>query len=375
MNRLFSLPDNILSDIYAMDTTYRDKIQNVIKYEIFNNSWVRFRNKFLSQSVFINETIVSRKIQLIFEYLQSRQGGYEYVSLPSDQITITTSWKGITYDNYHISHTEIDYYDSDSDIDTDDQKEYMNLLDEIKDTNILLPVEFASIKHEIDGLNIIITVEVHTIYKTGVEVEAMHGAAVTALTMYDMLKPIDKEVVIKNIALQKKSGGKSDYKKEDFEHLKCAVIVCSDTISKGEKQDTAGKSIIEKLKKIGIETTVYEIIADDIELIQAAVKKYAAAAHQLLIFTGGTGLSIRDVTPDAVEPMLDKLVPGIMETARNYGQQRMPHAMLSRGVAGFVGNTLILTLPGSQKGASETIDAIFPQVLHLFDVKKGKQHY
>ena len=126
MNRLFSLPDNILSDIYAMDTTYRDKIQNVIKYEIFNNSWVRFRNKFLSQSVFINETIVSRKIQLIFEYLQSRQGGYEYVSLPSDQITITTSWKGITYDNYHISHTEIDYYDSDTD--TDDQNElYFNI--------------------------------------------------------------------------------------------------------------------------------------------------------------------------------------------------------------------------------------------------------
>lgn len=238
-----------------------------------------------------------------------------------------------------------------------------------------LPVEYTAITYQVNELEIIISVEVHTIYKTGVEVEAMHGAAVTALTMYDMLKPIDKGVVIKNIALQKKSGGKSDYKKEDFEHLKCAVIVCSDTISKGEKQDTAGKSIIEKLKKIGIETTIYEIIADDIELIQAAVKQYATTAHQLLIFTGGTGLSARDVTPDAIEPMLDKLIPGIMETARNYGQQRMPHAMLSRGVAGFVGNTLVLTLPGSQKGASETIDAIFPQVLHLFDVKKGKQHY
>src|SRR6476469_4825577 len=75
-----------------------------------------------------------------------------------------------------------------------------------------LPVEYAAIKHELDGLNIIITVEVHTIYKTGVEVEAMHGAAITALTIYDMLKPIDNGVVITNIRLEEKRGGKSDFK-------------------------------------------------------------------------------------------------------------------------------------------------------------------
>ena len=75
-----------------------------------------------------------------------------------------------------------------------------------------LPVEFASIKQEIDGLNIIITVEVHTIYKTGVEVEAMHGAAITALTMYDMLKPLDKGVEISAIKLESKKGGKTDFK-------------------------------------------------------------------------------------------------------------------------------------------------------------------
>lgn len=238
-----------------------------------------------------------------------------------------------------------------------------------------LPVEYTAITYAIDDLNIIITVEVHTIYKTGVEVEAMHGAAVTALTMYDMLKPIDKAVEIKNIGLQKKSGGKSDFDKEQYAHLKCAVIVCSDTISKGEKIDTAGKAISEKLEKFGIETNLYLVIADDFNLIQQTVKECCTDAHQLLIFTGGTGLSDRDLTPDAVEPLIEKLVPGIMETARNYGQQRMPHAMLSRGVAGFIGNTLVLTLPGSQKGASETMDAIFPQVLHLFNVKKGMQHY
>src|SRR5204863_5190876 len=94
-----------------------------------------------------------------------------------------------------------------------------------------LPVEFAAISHAIDGLNIIITVEVHTIYKTGVEVEAMHGASVTALTMYDMLKPIDKSVEISNIKLVEKKGGKTGFANENIKPIKCAVIVCSDSIA------------------------------------------------------------------------------------------------------------------------------------------------
>ena len=86
-----------------------------------------------------------------------------------------------------------------------------------------LPVEFAAITHSIEGLSIVISVEVHTIYKTGVEVEAMHGAAVTALTMYDMLKPLDKGVEISTIRLQSKTGGKSDLKNNPNNDLRCAV--------------------------------------------------------------------------------------------------------------------------------------------------------
>lgn len=237
-----------------------------------------------------------------------------------------------------------------------------------------LPVEYASITHTIEGMTVQIRVEVHTIYKTGVEVEAMHGAAITALTMYDMLKPIDKGVEIATIRLESKKGGKSDYQKMEGTRPKTAVVVCSDSISKGVKEDSAGKKIVEILGKQQVETSAFSVIPDDVQAIQDTVRDLVSKEFRLVIFTGGTGLSPRDVTPDAIEPMLDRIVPGIMEAARNYGQQRMPYAMFSRGVAGFIGGTLVITLPGSPRGVEESMAAIFPYILHLFKVKEGARH-
>ena len=237
-----------------------------------------------------------------------------------------------------------------------------------------LPVEYASIQHQIDGLTILITVEVHTIYKTGVEVEAMHGAAVTVLTMYDMLKPLDKGVEISTIRLQSKSGGKTDLKIDSIQNLRCAVIVCSDTVAAGTKEDSSGKKIIDKLKQFHLSTEIYKIIPDEITAIQAIAKQLSEAGFQLVLFTGGTGLSPKDLTPDAIIPLLDREIPGMMEAARNYGQQRTSFAMLSRGVAGFIKNTLVITMPGSPRGVEETMDALFPSVLHVFKVAEGMRH-
>ena len=237
-----------------------------------------------------------------------------------------------------------------------------------------IPIEFASIHHTIDNLSIRVTVEVHTLYRTGVEVEAMHGAAVTCLTIYDMLKPIDKGIEISSIRLLRKKGGKSDYGNLVPKDLKCAVIVCSDRVSSGEKEDGSGKVIQDFLKRYGLKTQAYKIIPDDEKTIRDTAVQLSRENYNLVLFTGGTGLSPRDVTPEAIAPLLDRPVPGIMEAARNYGQERTPFAMLSRGVAGYIKNSLVITLPGSAKGAEESLDAIFPYVLHLFPVREGMRH-
>ena len=237
-----------------------------------------------------------------------------------------------------------------------------------------LPVEFAAVRFRIEGLEIIIETEVRTLYKTGVEVEAMHGASVTALTIYDMLKPIDKGIEIKNIRLVSKKGGKSQYADILNRKLKTAVVVCSDSISAGKKQDFAGKAIITKLNKIDVATDDYTVIPDELEAIQSKVQSLFDDKFDLIILTGGTGLSPRDVTTEAIRPMLDREIPGIAEAARQYGQQHMPYAMLSRSIAGLKGKTLILALPGSTRGAEESMDALFPYILHVFKVAEGAPH-
>ncbi len=237
-----------------------------------------------------------------------------------------------------------------------------------------LPIEYTSVEYAILNLEITITMTVKTIYKTGVEVEAMHGASVVALTMYDMLKPIDKNVTIKDIKLQHKRGGKSTYK-DDGTPFTASVIVCSDSISAGQKEDKAGKAIIAKLEACGVTVDVYTIIPDEVDQIQEQVQQLQQKGNDLILFTGGTGLSPRDVTPEALVPLLDRQIPGIEEAIRNYGQERMPYAMLSRSLAGVIGESLVLALPGSTNGAKESMEAIFPAVLHVFKVLQGGKHY
>ena len=236
-----------------------------------------------------------------------------------------------------------------------------------------LPIEFASIQFEIKDLDVHITSEIHTIYKTGVEVETMHSVSVVALTMYDMLKPIDKNIEIKNIRLIEKKGGKSDIK-DSGEGINASVIVCSDSIFAGKKEDKAGKAIISSLEKNNVTINDYVIIPDEILDIQNKIKSDVESGIGLIMITGGTGLSKRDVTPEAVRPLLDREILGVAEAIRSYGQLRTPYSMLSRSVAGMIGETLVIALPGSTKGAEEWMDAVFPGILHIYKILNGEKH-
>jgi molybdenum cofactor biosynthesis protein MoaC len=237
-----------------------------------------------------------------------------------------------------------------------------------------LPIEYCYVRHEVKGLEILIQVEVQTIYRTGVEVEAMHGASVVALTIYDMLKPIDKNIEITGIKLLNKKGGRSQYTEKLKRVIHAGVIVCSDSVSAGKKEDSSGKEIMRKLTEMDIEVNVYCVIPDEIKTIQEKVRSFCEDKLDLVILTGGTGLSSKDVTPEAIRPMLDREIPGIAEAIRNFGQERMPYSMLSRSVAGLIGKKLILALPGSLRGAEESIDALFPFLLHAFKMLEDSSH-
>ncbi|MCB9183124.1 MAG: bifunctional molybdenum cofactor biosynthesis protein MoaC/MoaB [Flavobacteriales bacterium] len=233
-----------------------------------------------------------------------------------------------------------------------------------------LPIEHAECSFTVGEQEIIVTMRVRTIYRTGVEVEAMHGASVAALTIYDMLKPIDKGVAIAGIRLLEKKGGKSDWKDRFDLPVKAAVLVISDSLASGKKEDKAGAAIVERLMKLGVEVPRQAVCADEPEDMANMVKAWSAEGLDLILTTGGTGLSPRDRTPESIAPLLDREVPGIMEAARAYGQERMPWAMMSRGIAGMIGRTLVITLPGSTRGAQETMDALFPFVLHVVKVQE-----
>lgn len=237
-----------------------------------------------------------------------------------------------------------------------------------------VPLDWVSVDFEI-GEKIVIKTQAKAIWKTGVEMEALTAASIAALTLYDMLKPIDDSLEITSVKLIEKRGGKSEWKQHLKPSLKAAVLVLSDTVSQGKKEDKSGKIIVERLKKEPVDVVEYKISPDDFDVIKRELIRLSdEGGVDLILTTGGTGLSPKDVTADATKTVIQREVPGISEAARIYGFQRTPYAMLSREIAGVRGKTIIINLPGSSRGVAESMDALFPWVLHAFHILRGGGH-
>lgn len=236
-----------------------------------------------------------------------------------------------------------------------------------------LPIDWIDIQFEVGADRVTITAEVEVTWKTGVEMEALCASSVAALTIYDMLKPVDKDMEIISTKLVSKKGGKSDRKDTAPVGFKAAVLVTSDGTHQGTRQDSSGKLIKEKLEQHGIQPE-YLVLPDDEAAIQAKLLEWCDAGMRLILTTGGTGLGPRDVTVEATRQIMEREIPGIMEAARAYGQSRTPYAMLSRGLAVQRGKTIIINLPGSANGVLESLAAIFPAVLHGYPMMGGGSH-
>ena len=238
-----------------------------------------------------------------------------------------------------------------------------------------IPLDHIEVQVSVKSNAIEVDVTVKSIWKTGVEMEALSGACIGALTIYDMLKPVDNSLFISSVRLVEKSGGMGGFATKQGNKIRAGVIVVSDSVSAGKRVDKSGKFIVKALKDKNIDVIKYKVIPDDSSAIEKLLVKYSDVfALNLIVTAGGTGLSHRDVTPEATRNVIEKEITGIAEGSRAYGQRRTPLSMLSRGVAGIRGTSLIINIPGSLRAVSESLDFLFPGLEHALKMIEGYGH-
>jgi len=156
------------------------------------------------------------------------------------------------------------------------------------------------------------------------------------------------------------------------EPLRAAVVTVSDSVFQGERRDGSGPAVAELLQKNGWTVVDSRVVADDQAVIAATLRELSGHSIQAIFTSGGTGLASRDVTPEATRKVITREVPGLAERIRQEGSRATPTAVLSRGLAGVCGTTLILNLPGSPAGAVESLSFVLPVLHHAVDLLSGK---
>ncbi|GMQ83893.1 MAG: MogA/MoaB family molybdenum cofactor biosynthesis protein [Gammaproteobacteria bacterium] len=154
--------------------------------------------------------------------------------------------------------------------------------------------------------------------------------------------------------------------------IRAAILTISDSSSRGIRADESGRVLKKLVLALPGNVELADIVADEIEQIQEKLRHYTdELGLDLVVTTGGTGISQRDVTPEATEPLLDKQLPGLPEAMRAAGMQKTPYAMLTRGVAGIRGGCVIVNLPGSPRAVQENFEAIRPVLKHMIEKCQG----
>ena len=244
-----------------------------------------------------------------------------------------------------------------------------------------LPLDGVDVELTTDAAagTVTIRAEVAATARTGVEMEALTAASVAALTLYDMAKALQRDIVIDSVRLLEKSGGRSgDFAAgsavEAATH-EAVVVTCSNRSAAGEREDASGPALVDALRAAGFDVEPEAVVVRDDEVaIAALLVRLADAGHRLILTTGGTGLTPTDVTPAATRRVIEREAPGLAELMRAAGMASTPMAALSRGVVGTRGRALIANLPGSPKGASESLEALLPVLRHALDQIAGGDH-
>ena len=235
-----------------------------------------------------------------------------------------------------------------------------------------LNLSFVDIEFEFKSNSIWVRSTVKTKESTGVEMEALSAVSIALLTIYDMCKAVDITMEISGVKLIEKKGGKSDHATKY--RPKVGVVTLSDGVVRGKREDISGEILADGFLNSGCVVDHRIVLEDGSDKLVPMINEWIESGVELILTTGGTGLSPRDLTIEVLESIFDSKLPGVEQALHAYGRGKIKTAMLSRLTAGLVKGTLVICLPGSPGATRDALEVLIPTIFHSFHILKGEQH-